>query len=86
MKITERNRFWNRLRAVLFAVLLAPVAIAACSSAPQASPLQLNQGRYTPLGGVAKSTQPTASDLADMQAAETGTLNQPALIEFYADN
>ncbi len=42
-------------------------------------------GNYTPLGGVQKNNQPTASDFADLQAAESGTLGQPVLVEFYAD-
>ncbi len=69
-------------------LLIAPtlVALAACSSAPHGSGIELQQGQYTQLGGVPKSAQPTASDLAEMQAAETGALNEPALVEFYADN
>ncbi len=86
MKRRGTNGLWNRLVVMLLAASLALVALAACSSTSQDSPLQLNQGQYTPLGGVTKSAQPTASDLADMQAAESGALNEPALVEFYADN
>jgi hypothetical protein len=70
--------------AISFSIL--SLALAACSPGMQGSPTQLEPGRYTALGGVRKSEQPTASDLADMQAAENGTLNEPALVEFYADN
>lgn len=80
-------RFSNFRDAVSVSILLIALpSLAACSPTPQGSPNQLEPGRYTALGGVRKSTQPTASDLADMQAAENGSLNQPALVEFYADN
>ncbi len=66
--------------------LLASLALAACRASSSAPPtLTLNAGNYTPLGGVQKNDQPTPSDLADLQAAEKGTLGQPALVEFYAD-
>ncbi len=48
--------------------------------------ITLGDGRYTPLGGVQKNDNPTASDFTDMQAAESGSLQQPAFVEFYADN
>lgn len=57
----------------------------ACSANPTPGPISLNGGNYTPLGGVQKNNQPTASDIADLQAAESGALGMPALVEFYAD-
>jgi hypothetical protein len=67
-------------------IVLASLALAACRATSSAAPtLTLNAGNYTPLGGVQKNDQPTPSDLADLQAAENGTLAQPALVEFYAD-
>ncbi len=73
-------------RAILMTLSL--LLLAACSAnqpASSGSPLALQPGNYTRLGGVQKNNQPTASDLADLQAAESGSLNQPALVEFYAD-
>ncbi|HEX9075400.1 MAG TPA: hypothetical protein VF932_06450 [Anaerolineae bacterium] len=68
---------------------LAILMLAACSSGQPASttdsPLALQPGNFTRLGGVQKNYQPTASDFTDLQAAEAGTLDQPALVEFYAD-
>jgi hypothetical protein len=61
------------------------VALTACSGTPTPGSINLQPGRFTPLGGVQKNSQPTASDVADLQAAENGTLNQPSLVEFYAD-
>lgn len=77
-----RDRLFRGIALFLFASL----ALAACSASSPAPPtLTLNAGNYTPLGGVQKNDQPTPSDLADLQAAENGTLGQPALVEFYAD-
>jgi hypothetical protein len=59
--------------------------LVACTAAPTPAPIQLNGGNYTPLGGAPKNSQPTASDIADLKAAEDGTLGMPALVEFYAD-
>jgi hypothetical protein len=64
---------------------------ASASPTPQASPsgavlpIALNPGNYTALGVNPKSAQPTPSDLADLQAAESGTLKLAALVEFYGD-
>jgi hypothetical protein len=70
---------------MLFALLIAAGALGACG-AVQATPTPLLTGsNYTPLGGVQKSEQPTASDLAGLQAAENGALGEPALVEFFAD-
>ncbi len=68
--------------------LVCLLALAACNGGATptaANSLSLEQGHYTPLGGVQKNANPTASDLADLQAAENGTLGQPVLVEFYAD-
>ncbi len=69
----------------LFVVAL--VMLAGCAASAPATPpaLGLSPGNFTPLGGVQKNNQPTPSDLADLQAAENGSLGQPALVEFYAD-
>ncbi len=68
------------------AILAVCVFLVACGSAtPTPVAVQLNAGAYTPLGGVQKNDQPTASDFADLQAAESGALHLPAFIEFYAD-
>ncbi len=75
-----------RLAVWLWVLSLALAALAACSPPAPGSATQLEPGTYTPLGGVQKSAQPTSSDLADVQAAEKGALNEPALVEFYADN
>ncbi len=81
-------RFYSP-RAIVCMLVAASafVTLAACASAPPTvSTIPLNDGRFTPLGGVPKSNNPTASDFADLQAAESGTLNVPAFVEFYADN
>ncbi len=67
---------------ILFGTVVS--LIAGCASSTP-SPLSLSPGNYTPLGGVQKNNQPTPSDLTDLQAAETGTLKQPVVVEFYAD-
>ena len=70
---------------LLWTFIMAIGALAACGGV-QATPTPLLTGsNYTPLGGVQKSAQPTASDFADLQAAENGALGEPALVEFYAD-
>ncbi len=72
---------------VLGLFVIASIALAACSSGPgqpTATGL-LSSGNYTPLGGVQKNDHPTASDFADLQAAENGTLGRPVFVEFYAD-
>ncbi len=74
---------WMTRWGIVFAVALA--LLAGCATATPTSPALLNPGNYTPLGGVQKNNQPTASDYASLQAAESGTLNQPAFVEFYAD-
>jgi hypothetical protein len=61
------------------------LALGACSGSSQPSPVLTTGGNYTALGGAPKNDHPTASDFADLQAAENGTLGQPALVEFYAD-
>ncbi|MBI5034301.1 MAG: hypothetical protein HZB51_27585 [Chloroflexi bacterium] len=67
-------------------ILAMGVFLVACASAtPTPASIQLNDGAFTPLGGVQKNDKPTASDLADLQAAESGTLRRPVFIEFYAD-
>ncbi|MGB8647315.1 MAG: hypothetical protein WCF84_18910 [Anaerolineae bacterium] len=73
-------RIWITLIA-----LIALFVQSGCNPSAPASPAALSPGNYTPLGGVQKNNQPTTSDYADLQAAESGTLNQPALVEFYAD-
>ncbi len=76
---------------ILVIVSLAVVACGggtAASSTPSGgvpAAVLTQGGNYTPLGGVQKNNQPTASDFADLQAAEHGTLGQPVLVEFYAD-
>ncbi len=72
-------------RLVLVALLMPVIALAACGSAQTPGAVSLSSGNYTPLGGVQKNNQPTASDIADLQAAENGKLGVPALVEFYAD-
>jgi hypothetical protein len=66
---------------------LCLLALSACSaaSAPTAAPITLNPGNYSALGANPKPAQPTKSDLADLQAAQNGTLQQPAMVEFYSD-
>lgn len=76
-----RNNF--RLTVIFF---LIAIALAACNApAPTVAPITLSGGNFTALGVNPKSQQPTPSDLADLLAAETGTLQQPALVEFYGD-
>jgi hypothetical protein len=72
-------------RSAFAALVLIALALAACGGSSAAPTVTLKAGNYTPLGGVQKSDQPTPSELADLQAAEQGTLGQPALVEFYAD-
>ncbi len=71
---------WRMIAAVVALVLLA-----GCASATSTPPGLLSPGNYTRLGGVQKNNQPTASDYTALEAAQNGTLNQPALVEFYAD-
>jgi hypothetical protein len=73
-------------RLAISLIVLVSIALAACGTSSSAAPtVALKAGNYTPLGGVQKNDQPTPSELADLQAAESGTLGQPALVEFYAD-
>ena len=74
-----------RLLLSLVVSLVSVLALGACSAAPTAVPITLNPGNFTALGVNPKSAQPTPSDLADLQAAEAGTLQQPAFVEFYGD-
>ena len=74
-----------KLVLVLCAMVIAFLALSACSSGQPAPTVSLGASNYTPLGGVQKNDHPTTSDLADLQAAEQGTLGQPAFVEFYAD-
>ncbi len=67
-------------------VVLSLLGLIACSASATPGPIQLTGGQYTPLGGVPKNNQPTASDIADLTAAQNGALQRPALVEFYADN
>jgi hypothetical protein len=62
-------------------------ALSACSaaSAPTAVPITLSPSNYTALGVNPKPAQPTKSDIADLQAAQNGTLQQPVMVEFYSD-
>lgn len=75
----------------LGAGIVVMCAVAACTSAPSIAPtpsgtITLSDGRYTPLGRVRVSDNPTASDYADLQSAEGGKLGLPAFVEFFADN
>ncbi len=70
--------------ATLIIVALGTLLLAACAGGETPAVLSRGGG-YTPLGGVQKNNQPTPSDFADLQAAENGTLGQPALVEVYAD-
>ncbi len=65
--------------------MIVLLALVACGSSATSEQVLTNGGNYTPLGGVQKNDHPTASDFADLQAAENGALGQPALVEFYAD-
>ena len=74
-----------------FVGVTALSVMAACASAPSDGPapgatIALSDGRYTPLGRVRVSDNPTASNFADLQAAEGGKTGLPAFVEFYADN
>jgi hypothetical protein len=66
---------------------LCLIALSACSgaAAPTAVPITLSPGNYSALGANPKPAQPTKSDIADLQAAQNGTLQQPAMVEFYSD-
>ena len=64
---------------------LALVALAACNATPTVAPISLSAGKYSALGANPKPAQPTASDIADLQAAQNGTLQQPVMVEFYSD-
>ena len=69
----------------LIAGAVCVLALAACSAAPTAAPITLNPGNFTALGVNPKSAQPTSSDMAALQAAEAGSLQQPSFVEFYGD-
>ena len=65
----------------------AILALTACTSAPPPlTTIPLGGGRQTRLGLPAKSANLTASEFAELQAAETGKLTTPASVEFFADN
>ncbi len=72
---------------VLGLLVIASIVLAACSASQPTTAASgaLSGGSYTPLGGVQKNDHPTASDFADLQAAENGTLGRPVFVEFYAD-
>ncbi len=73
------------MRRGIILVVVALVLLTGCATATPTSSALLNPGNYTPLGGVQKNSQPTTSDYASLHAAESGALNQPAFVEFYAD-
>ncbi len=75
----------SRMIGYIIVLLVALALFTGCAAATPTSAGSLNPGDYTPLGGVQKNNMPTASDYASLQAAQSGTLNQPALVEFYAD-
>jgi hypothetical protein len=78
----RRLSFGTRVAGV---TLLLSITLGACAGPAPAAPIHLSGGQFTPLGGVQKNDRPTPSDIADLQAAETGRLNLPAFVEFYAD-
>lgn len=59
--------------------------LAACSGTPTAAPISLAPGQFTLFGVNPKSPNPGPSDVAGLQAAQAGTLGQPAFVEFYSD-
>ncbi len=78
----------ERLPLAVLAVISLLALLAACAAGTPtggSGPLGLAAGPYTPLGGVEKNSNPTASDFTDLQAAEAGKIGEPALVEFYAD-
>lgn len=70
---------------LLALAIVALIASVGCSASPTVAPISLNEGKYSAIGANPKPAQPTASNLVDMQAAQNGTLQQPALVEFYSD-
>jgi hypothetical protein len=78
--IVKSRIIWTAFAATLFALLLV-----ACGGPAPVTPIPLTGGQFTPLGRVQKNNQPTSSDTADLQATESGRLQLPALVEFYAD-
>ena len=70
---------------VLFNFMIV-VALSACAAAaPTPAPITLSPGKYSALGANPKPAQPTQSDIAGLQAAQNGTLQQPVMVEFYSD-
>jgi hypothetical protein len=78
-------RFHQRQSASLLCLLLAFVVVLGACASPTPAPITLAPGNFTALGVNPKSDAPTPSNIADLQAAETGTLQLPALVEFYGD-
>ena len=66
---------------------LCLIALSACSAAaaPTAAPINLSASNYSALGANPKPAQPTKSDIAELQAAQNGTLQQPVMVDFYSD-
>jgi hypothetical protein len=73
------------LPSIFSGALLLFMLVACSAPAPTTAPIDLSAGKYTVLGGNPKPAQPTPSDIADLQAAQNGALQQPALVEFYSD-
>ncbi len=78
------NSVHEMLRRLIF-VFAAASLLAACTAAPTASAISLTPGNFTALGVNPKSANPGPSDLGALHAAEAGTLQQPAFVEFYGD-
>ena len=87
-----RRGFWAKHHGdILTALVLIPLALLAIWT--WGGHLRLNEnanagaresGATNPIG-LQQSSHPTDTDIANLQAAEKGALNQPALIWFHAD-
>jgi hypothetical protein len=85
---TPKPSFWrahqgNILTVAVMAVLVV-VGFGAVSAWHGGSAAALNDGATNAIGSQV-SANPSETDLVGIQAAEQGTLNEPALVWFHAD-
>jgi len=84
----KRTSFFERRRGdILTAFILIPLAAIAVWSLIGHQKLAAISGGDSATNpiGVQTSANPSETDIASLQAAESGTLSQPALIWFHAD-
>ncbi|MBI3537609.1 MAG: hypothetical protein HY070_08650 [Chloroflexi bacterium] len=80
------QRKWNLGNAIYLLVVGALIAFAIWSLSGRLSLIAASssESATNPIG-IEQSSHPTDTDIASLQAAERGQLNQPALVWFHAD-